>query len=272
MLKFIVMWAGLVSTSLTAEAHEFWIEPQKYQAEFGDTVPVELKVGQMLNGRSYPYLSHKIVAYEVSDGDTTTPLKGNEGDIPSFAYQAASAGLHIVSYHAAPESITYDEFASFAEYVREEGLESVIIRHRERGLPDSKFTETYSRNAKALIQVGGADPTDKDKAMGLPFELIALENPYADGTASLPIVLLWQGEPAPNAQIAVFRKTDTSEVNRTTLKTDAEGKASISLSGGGQFLLSAVHLEEVETQGDVAWHSTWASLAFGLPVSTGDAQ
>jgi uncharacterized GH25 family protein len=272
MHRFILVWAGLLAAPLSAEAHEFWIEPQKYHASVNEDVPVELKVGQMLNGRSYPYLSHKIIAYQMTDGGGTSPLTGNEGDIPSVVYHAPTAGLHILSYHAAPESITYDEFTNFSEYLAEEGKGSLIGRHRERGLPERGFTETYSRNAKALIQIGGADPEDKDKAIGLPFELVAEENPYIVNSASIPVVLLWRGEPAPDEQIAVFRKKGKSEVTRTTFITDAEGKANIPLFGGGQFLLSAVHLEEVEAQGNVAWHSTWASLVFGLPESAGNAQ
>lgn len=56
---------------------------------------------------------------------------------------------------------------------------------------------------------------------------------------------------------------DTAE--RTTTMTDADGNAAIALAGGGQYLLGAVHMEEVAEDTGVVWLSTWASLTFGLP-------
>jgi uncharacterized GH25 family protein len=250
-----------------AYAHEFWIEPTAHQVETGDQVLVDLRVGQMLDGRSYPYLSHKFSSYTVSDQTGSRDLLGNEGDIPSISYEAAAPGLHIISYHAVAERITFDEFQLFAEYVEEEGHGTAIRRHRERGLPETGFVEGYTRNAKALIQVGPADPTDKDRATGMPFELIALENPYAAKGKNLRVALRWNGEPAAGFQVAVFRKTGPGNVERVPVRTDADGVATIPLAGGGRFLLSAIYLEESPPAAGETWTSTWASLTFELPMA-----
>ena len=244
------------------DAHEFWVEPLTYRVNLGDEIAVDLRVGQMLAGRSYPYLSHKFARYAVTDGAGVHPLLGNEGDLPSAAYAAAVPGLNIISYEALAEQLTYDTFQDFADFVAEEGLPAIATRHRERGLPDTGFVETYSRNAKALVQVGPVQEGQTDTVTGMPFELVALENPYAGGT-TLPVRLLWQGNAVPGAQIALFRRSDTGTVIRTTYRTDATGMASIPLTGNGTFLLSAVHIEESPAESGAAWHSTWASLTFG---------
>lgn len=262
------IWLGLLllfGASL-AEAHEFWIEPQAFRPDDSAPIVADLQVGQMMKGRSYPYLSHKFVSYTVTDRTGVQAVRGNEGDIPSLVHQTSTPGLHIVAYDAKAEKITYDEFADFSEYLEAEGLGPVIARHRERGLAETGFTEAYTRNAKALIQIGPVESADQDRATGLRFELVAQANPYGATRESLPVTLLWQGNPAANAQIAIFRKTAPDAVERTTVLTDADGNAAIPLAGGGQFLLSAVHMEEVAEDSGAAWLSTWASLTFGLPV------
>ncbi len=96
----------------------------------------------------------------------------------------------------------------------------------------------------------------------MPFELVAEANPYADGMEMLPVTLTWQGKPVAGRQIAIFR--DNGEVTRNTVITDTDGRAEISLAGGGEFLLNAVNIEPIEDR-EVAWESHWASLTFGLP-------
>jgi uncharacterized GH25 family protein len=94
----------------------------------------------------------------------------------------------------------------------------------------------------------------------MPLELVAGKNPYADPTGDLPVTLLWRGTPIPDIQIRVFQ--DNGSVSDTTTRTDAAGRAAISLRGGGKFLLNAVHMQEAPPQRSAAWESYWASLTF----------
>lgn len=262
MHKPLALATALTLCAATLHAHEFWVEPLSYQVQLGDEVRLDLRVGQMLQGRSYPYLSHKFARYELTDETGVRALSGNEGDLPSVVYKASVPGLHVVAYHALPERLTYDDFESFVAFVEEEGLATIIARHHERGLPETGFTEAYSRNAKALVQVGPMIDEQTDRVTGLPFELVALENPYSKRD-KLSVRLLWQGVKVPGAQVALFHRIASGEVVRSTYRTDLDGVVSIPLMSGGTYLLSAVHLEERSAESGEVWHSTWASLAFG---------
>lgn len=258
---------ALACTASGVRAHEFWIEPEAARLDAGGEVVADLKVGQMMEGRSYPFLSHKIVSYTVTDRSGTRSIEGDEGDIPSLTYQADEDGLQILAYHAVAERVTFDEFQTFSEYLEEEGHSAALARHEARGLPEAGFTETYTRNAKALVQVGPADPDDKDEAVGLPFELVALDNPYALDEPRISVQLLSQSDPAADVQVAIFQRTGPETVTRRTVRTGADGVAEIDLTGGGRFLLSALHLEETPPETGAVWHSTWASLVFELPIA-----
>ncbi len=265
MRLFLTLGAALVHLSLPVHAHEFWVAPLSHEVALGDEIALDLQVGQMFKGRSYPYLSHKFGRYQITDAAGVHDLIGKEGDTPSVVYDATVPGLHVIAYHALPEQLTYDAFQDFVDYVEEEGLNAIVGRHRARSLPEVGFTESYTRNAKALVQVGPASETDADYATGMDFELVALRNPYLAGN-TLPVKLLWQGAPVPKAQVALFYR-DGVEVERKTYQTNDAGVADIPLTGAGSYLLSAVHMEESAADNGAVWQSTWASLTFAISGS-----
>lgn len=269
-------WVPLLAAILTdpAAAHEFWIEPEASQVEVGDTVRAELRVGAMLSGEAYPYLSDQIVAARLHAPGGVTDIEGMEGDLPALAVTPSEPGLHVILYHAAPAVAEFEDLETFASYLALEGLDDVVRQHKERGLPEAGFSETYSRNARALLQVGPADPAQLDRPTGMPLELIALQNPFVGGLSELEVQLLWQGAPVPNRQVTIFHRPPAGdgagdeatggEVTRSLVTTDAEGRASIALTEAGFYLLNAVQMKPVEGQGDVVWDSHWATLTFAV--------
>lgn len=262
MLKRLVLTTASILCAAGLQAHEFWVEPLPFQVTVGEQVQLDLRVGQMLQGRSYPYLSHKFARFAVDDATRVYAFAGNEGDIPAMTYQAQTPGLHVISYDALPERLTYDNFADFAAFLEEEGLADVMARHHARGLPDTGFSEGYSRNAKALVQVGVPHKEQTDRVVGLPFELVALESPYT-AHDQFQVRLLWQGAPFADAQVTLFHRPPSGEVTRQTVRTDADGVTLIPFIASGTYLLSAVHMDERPAESGEVWHSTWASLSFG---------
>lgn len=245
-------------------AHEYWIAPDDHTVAPGETVALRLKVGQMLKGSELPFLSNQNAGFRMVAPEGTRDLAGLDGDIPAAAYLAEAPGLHIAVHQTLPLDLSFESFGEFREYLEYEGLGAVAGRHLARGLPESGIAEAYARSAKALIQVGPARADDSDRPVGLPYELVALGNPYAGGEA-LEVQLLWQGEPEAGTQLSIFRET-AGGVERTLATTDAEGKATVPLGEPGLYLLNAVHIEP--SDGPHHWLSDWASLTF--EVAGGD--
>ena len=257
---------GLVALALAAcpaAAHEYWIAPSDFTPAVGETVEARLLVGEMMKGTELPWLTHQIASMDVAAGSAVTGIEGLEGDLPAISFAADEPGLHVVAHTTHPLTVRFDTMAEFEEYLAYEGLSRIADRHRERGLPESRIVESYVRSAKALVQVGPVEQGDADRPLGLPFELVALANPYAGGD-TLAVRLLWQGKPEAGTQIAVFRERG-GDVERTLVRTEADGGAEIPLGGGGLFLLNAVHIEPIEGETH-SWASIWASLTFGLPA------
>ena len=264
-LRALIGGAVLACSVSAAAAHEFWIAPQRYAVEPGAQIVATLRVGQMMRGTEHPYLTTWFHAFTVTTRDGTRDVAGFEGDMPALSYTAAEPGLYVIAYHSTADRITFDDWDLFRKYLAYEGLEGIAEAHRARRLPEIGFTEEYTRYAKALVQVGPVDERDRDAPLGLRFELVAENNPYAPGAETVTVTLLRRGEPAAGRQIAVFRCA--GEVTRTLVTTDARGQAAIPIVDGGVFLLNAVDIRPVETdeaeKHPIVWASDWASLTFG---------
>ncbi len=279
----VIVFGAVVAWGVVpAAAHEFWVAPERYTVEPGDRVVATLRNGQMMRGNELPYLSSWFHAFTVTTENGTRDVEGFEGDMPALSYTAAEPGLNVIAYHSTVDRVTYDDGERFRKYLAYEGLEGIAEAHRARGLPDSGFTEEYSRFAKALVQVGPVGERvgervaerDRDAALGLRFELVAENNPYATGAETVMVSLLREGEPVAGRQIAVFRCA--GDVTRTLVNTDEQGRAAIPIRGGGEFLLNAVDIRAVDIRpaeksdgtgtietDPVVWASDWASLTFG---------
>jgi uncharacterized GH25 family protein len=252
----------LVGLTIPAVAHEFWIEPKAFRVEPGAPIVADLKVGQNFRGDTYPYLKSRFVSFKATDRAGARDVKGDEGDAPAVNIRSAAKGLQVISYLATAHRLNFDKWEDFVSYVEYEGLGWVAEAHKRRGLPESGFGEDYVRCAKALVQVGEPSAADQDLVTGMPLELIAGQNPYADPGPELSVTLLWQGKPIGGIQIRVFK--DNGTVTETTTRTDPSGKAVISLQGGGKFLLNAVYMQEAPPERDAKWESYWASLTFDI--------
>lgn len=258
----VMLSAGVVAIlgAAPAAAHEFWIDPSAGRVEPGAGIEAQLRVGTMMKGEPYPYISRYFTRFSVTAGGVTEPVHGIEGDIPAMTGIPARSGLNVIAHETVPFIVTHEDWSAFRKYLTDEGFPSLEARHLARGLPETGFVERYIRHVKALVQAGPIDPADRDVWIGMPFEIVAEANPYQPDLASLPVRLFWRGEPLADWQIAVYRLADAA--TRENLRTDGEGRALVPLSPG-EFLLSSVMLVEQEDT-PVAWLSHWAALSFEL--------
>lgn len=252
----------LVACTSAGTAHEFWISPEAGKVMPGDTVKADLKVGLMLKGEPYPYLSNRFRSFNVTVNQKRQAVQGTQGDLPALANVTAQAGLNVITHQTTAFRANHDDWKTFQRYLKEEGLSEFEPIHTERGLPKKGFAERYTRYAKALVQAGPVRANDKDLATGMAFELTARVNPYAAGVTQLPVMLTWQGKPVSGRQINVFHETDGS-VKRISVVTNAKGEAIVSIAGAGEYLLNAVHLTPADSP-PVTWESHWAALSFKL--------
>lgn len=254
----------LIASPVTA--HEFWLSPEAYQIAPGSPIVAEMRVGEELSGSGYPYLPNRTVRFDVVLGDTVHPVTSRIGDRPALNQVVPGEGLAIVVHETEDSSLTYREWEKFVRFAEHKDFTWSLDQHKERGLPETGFRESYRRYAKALVAIGAGEGADRP--VGLETEIVALANPYTDPLAEgLPVQVLEMGAPRADAQVELFAKAADGTVEITLHQTNAEGIAVLPMRPATEYLVDAVILRPLtpETEKDAVWRSLWAALTFRTP-------
>ena len=254
----ILLAASLLALSGVTQAHEFWLQPATYATQPGVPVAIQIKAGEGFEGLEYPWIPSR-----VADVGTTSPqdLLRYSPQPPAIQLSAASNGLTALYYRSNPTELEYESFKDFTDFLQEDGLQWVEASHRARKLPNTGWKERFTRYAKTLVKVGNGEGQDKPGLM--PYEWIAVSNPYTTKPQAYTLQLLSAGDPVANAQVTYFTKgnDDVGERERSLAYTDKTGKVNLPVIANAEYLVSSVIMTEQNSQ-IMPWQSHWVSITF----------
>lgn len=246
-------------------AHEFWLEPYRFQVKKGESVNLRFLVGENFDGSNWKGTNasvEKLKLYYAGVEDDLKPLisEGQEGD--SLSLQFFDDGSALVAYESANKHIEI-EAARFHEYLKEDGLANALEYRLQHGEADSMGRENYKRCAKTLFQVGSTRDEVYKRQCGMPLEFIALQHPYSMKKGqSLTFRLLYKGQPDSGALVKIWHRVN-GKTEKKEMTTDRNGEITTNISASGKFMLSAVKIERTDNESNADWQSFWASYTFG---------
>jgi uncharacterized GH25 family protein len=256
----VLVFAFAVSASLSA--HDFWLEPTGFMADVGRIVGVKLRVGQDFHGDPVPRADALIGDFVVVDANGRRPLVGREGSDPAGLLRVTSPGLMVVGYRSRPSPVTLPA-DKFTEYLKDEGLDSVIAARARSQASQREGREIFSRAAKSLLHSGAMARGAGDCTLGFPIELVAERNPYDMRTGdSLPVRLTYKDAPLAGALVVAFNQRHPFLKKR--VRSDQNGRATFTIDEPGPWLVKAVHMVPAPAGSNADWESFWASLTFEM--------
>jgi uncharacterized GH25 family protein len=252
----------LFALATQSSAHEFWLEPKKFQANAGESVEIDLRNGEDFEGIELSWFDPRIDRAVVIRNGKVETYQGAPGDLPGMTV-TAGAGLTVVAYASKLSRLTYSGWDKTLSFAAHKDMPWFAARHAERGLPQEGVTEGYWRFSKTLIN--GAGPgSDVDTGMETEFVLL---DPVTAGP-ELRARLLYQGKPRPDAQVELWEKQG-EEVIRTLHRTGPDGIVTLPVRPGHAYMIDAVVLREPASdaarEAGVMWESLWANLTFAVP-------
>jgi uncharacterized GH25 family protein len=254
--------AGLVVLFACARvaAHDFWIEPNTFNAAAGAPLSFALRVGEHFKGDPVPRQAAMIERFVIAGPDGVRDVIGREGSDPAGFTSIAAPGVYVIGYRSRPKSVELDA-AKFELYLREEGLERIIDQRKQAGRSNTPGIEIFSRCAKAIVSSPTSAPMAlKDQALGLRLELIAEKiTPGKPATFRL----LYEGQPLEGALVVATAKD--APLEKVTARTNKAGCVTFATMAGGVWLLKAVHMIPAPRETMAEWESLWASTTFELP-------
>ncbi|SDY40166.1 protein of unknown function [Jannaschia faecimaris] len=254
----------IVATPL--QAHEFWIEPLDYTVDAGATVQATFRNGQEFAGSALSFIPNRSARFDMVVSGNRAEVPSRIGNNPAFDVEDLPEGLLTIIHETTDNTVTYSEWVKWVNFTNHKDFTFAQQGHLDRGLSEENFKESYRRFAKALVAVGDGAGSDADR--GLRVEFVAQANPYTDDmSGGLPVLLMFDGAPKVDAQIEMFDKAPDGSVEITLHRTDAEGRATLPVDAGHEYLLDSVTILPMEpaVEGDPVWETLWAALTFAVP-------
>lgn len=174
-----------------------------------------------------------------------------------------TTGEMIAAVQTVPTLIELEP-AKFLEYLKEEGLQSVISWRAEHGASTKPGKERYSKYAKAVVLSGASDGFAK-VPVGYVIEIIPEADPYnLNSGESLPIQVLFRGKPAADLQIEASWASKDGTKTAIVGRTGSDGRIKVPLKSSGLWRIHTLKMERCAEPAIADWESFWASMTFEL--------
>ncbi len=254
----------LLLISWLAQAHEFWLEPQKFVFDIGEKIEVKLQVGEAFTGKAWDLTRHEIEHFTLYN-------KAGKQDLTAIANRATSSTIEYLLNQQGTSVFTLESNQAFIEldaekfnaYLKEDGLDKIITDREKKGEAKTGARELYRRYAKLMVQVGkGTDDTYKRRT-GMELEIVPDANPYAITTGDyLGCVVYYQGKPLPHTLVKVWSHVG-NRIFLQNIYTEDDGAIKFPISTKGPWMVSTVQMKKSEKP-NADYESMWASLVFGI--------
>jgi uncharacterized GH25 family protein len=245
-------------------AHEFWLEPVNFFYHVGETLSVAFKVGENFVGEPWITTNEKVEKLEIHHLNSVADLRASLKEDPkeNLSYTLHEEGTHMIVLQSKNSFIEL-EAEKFNTYLKEEGLDDPYYEREKSNTLTKPGKENYARFSKLLIQVGGKRDDTYKKVVGLPIEIIPLQNPYSLRVGDLmQFKIFFNGKPLFGAKVVFWNR----QSNRTIVQpvyTLQDGTVEDHISNTGMWMVSVVKMVPCK-DGTADWQSYWGSLTFGV--------
>jgi uncharacterized GH25 family protein len=254
-------------------AHDFWVQPAEYWLMPQTVTSVTLQVGHgPFRQRSRIRLS-RITRFEaIAPDGATLDLRGrlhpgdplNDGDL-RFQTPGTSVLILATDDHAQ----SHLPAIRFNDYLKVEGLTPALEQRERTHRMDADGSESYSRHAKVLIQVGSSGAGSQaqvTRVLGLPLEIVPERSPYSQPRCpSLPVRVIYEGRPLAGALVKLTNlEHDSAPVELHV--TDQAGRAVFGMPASGTWLLNVIWTKPLPSSRETDFETVFSSLTFGFPA------
>lgn len=263
-MKKIVQVFGLILLSFGLQSHEFWLQPSTFILDVQEPFGMNIRVGEEYKGELWNYRDKRIVGFYLFDekGKNDLTKKARKGEGNNLSMKFDTPGLRLLALQT-NSAIIELEGPKFNAYLEEDGLDDALAHRREKGLLDEKASEFYARNIKCLVKVGGVNDDTYSTVVGMPIEIIPLQNPYEiEKEGNMDFEVMFMGKPLENALVKVWHKIG-EETKLKEFRSDAEGRVKVEIKDTGIWMVSVVQMVLSDNE-EADWQSYWGSLTFGF--------
>jgi uncharacterized GH25 family protein len=244
-----------------ANAHDYWLQADKFHLSAGESLLVHLNLGEDLTVQEEKaHQAERTERFELRLKDDVRDLAAAtpDGHKPVFGETLSTEGAFLFTLVRSAAQVELPA-AEFAQYLEHEGIHGV---HGQRATE----RERYWRFLKLLGRVGPDNETDlHHRFTGAQFEIVLLQNPFTLTTGDEQIVqLLFETKPLADATVFALHREPEGSLTKLSATTDSRGVARFTLPQPGMWLIRSVYLRPCKGCKDVDWESFWTAYSFAL--------
>lgn len=259
-LPTIVLVAVTVATAQLS-AHDFWLAATTWTPGADGKATITAGVGEKFPTRTnFRSRDNWLAAWRVigPSGDIPVSKEFVRNDlVVATDVTLPSPGAYLGVALVSAQTIEM-KGQEFTDYLKEEGLESVIAARQKAGEADKTTKERYARYAKVAIRHGAGAGTHLTRPIGVPAEFVPAVDPTGISAGqSLTVQLLTNGKPVRGATVSAV--TEGAAVRQ---QTNDEGRATFAIDRAGAWLIKTVHMVRMPPGSEAEWESYWVTLAF----------
>jgi uncharacterized GH25 family protein len=249
--------------ALSASAHDFWVNPDRFIVSVGASTQLSMQVGHGDARRSSPIPSRRIVRFAAwTPAGDVVDLRGDGKLAPT------EAGLHLLVLETDANAHSHLPADHFNAYVRDEGLWPAAAAREQQGTTARDAIERYRRVAKALVQAGAPGEGSQDlatKRLGLPLEIVLARPPSdTDAGDTLAVQVIFQGRPLARALVKLT-DLDHDAQPAAAQATDGDGIVRFRRPAPGNWLLNVVWTTPLSGAEGIDFDTVFSSLCFAVP-------
>ena len=265
-MKKILFTIFIFAVAAAALAHEFWLQPQQFIFNKGETASIRFNAGENFTGENWTGNKSRVqtLIHYLPSGkraDVSALLSDNKGD--SLQLPLQEEGTHMVVFNSVNSFINLEP-EKFNEYLKEDGLNNAAKYRKQHNEENINGKEYYQRSVKTLLQVGNIKTNKILEKTVLPLDIVPSKNIYAaTDKTKMKFTVFFKQEPLPNTSVRVWRNYPGQALITKKFTTNRKGQITADISLPGQWMVSCVHMERNTADTTADWQSYWASVTFG---------
>jgi len=245
----------LAAALVPAAAHDMWLVANVPGAD----KKICARIGETFPGTVNAPTADRVTSFQFYSSHQIRKLEGTFGEKQFCAELSAGDGVAEIVVHPRLNEI---DAKRFADFVRMEGLESVVQQHRVASAGSTPVRYLYSRYSKAIVGLPGQQQITKP--LGHVLEIVPQVDPASlpDG-AVLPVLVLFKGKPLANVQVAAVHEGASGEAGTfpVVTRTNDRGIAELRLTRPGLWYARLIYTIPANDP-EFEWHHFFATLTF----------
>lgn len=263
MKKYLVLITVML-TSFLMQGNEFWIMPNKFLYDSGETVRVRFLTGNDFDGKNWDGNRSSIHSLFFYWSDVNDSVNQHLSTLPgdSLNISVIDEGTALLAFHSKPGTREMKP-TDFEHYLAENRLTHVIDQRKANNNTTKTGKEIYQRCAKTIFQVGSKKDKTFTKKTGLPIDIIPGDNPYSlvkDG--DFKVKIYFKGKPLQHAAVRIWHRLN-EKITIHNLETDDDGEVTFFISALGEWMVSTVVMEPLKNNPKADWQTYHGSLTWG---------